>query len=122
MTNERSLWPWERSGREEIFDDANRDELSLEWRERLLILERELATLKEEVRRLRHQKVEYRIDQLHIESLEGILNIGLSTTADEEQLEALQAAQGQSTLKGAGDTPATQDQNVDTGPDRPEPA
>lgn len=94
MANDHPLWPWERSARSEQAHLAEDDRMQ-EWRERILVLERELSALKEEVRRLRHQKVEYRIDELHIESLEGILNIGLSTTADEEQLAALKAAKGQ---------------------------
>lgn len=94
MTDEYGLWPWERRRSEPNSVGVTQSDMTHEWQERIRVLERELAGLKEEVRRLRHQKVEYRIDQLHIESLEGILNIGLSTTADEEQLAALQAARG----------------------------
>lgn len=64
-----------------LADDDALSQGAGEWVARVRVLERELATLKEEVRRLRYQKVEYRIDQMHINSLEGVLNIGI-TTAD----------------------------------------
>ncbi|PWI57759.1 spore germination protein GerPC [Sulfoacidibacillus thermotolerans] len=64
-------------------------EIAREWYDRVRILEREVATLKAIVRTLKHQKIEYRIDQLHIESLEGILNIGISAYDEEAQHDLL---------------------------------
>ncbi|WP_179123189.1 spore germination protein GerPC [Ferroacidibacillus organovorans] len=52
--------------------------------DRLRALEREIETLKDVIRRMRYQKVEYRIDSLHVERLEGVLHIGL-TTEDSER-------------------------------------
>lgn len=66
------------------------NETAREWFDRVRILEREVSTLKAIIRTLKHQKIEYRIDQLHIESLEGILNIGISAYDEETQNEMLQ--------------------------------
>lgn len=95
MKEERLLWPWEVTSdyeRRSAATGPDEQNALLEYQERILILEREMQALKEEVKRLRYQKIEYRIDQLHIESLDGILNIGLSTSTDEEQLAELKAA------------------------------
>lgn len=106
MTMAESEWPWDMTRSSEA-NGLSRDAETAEWQARVAALERELQALKEEVRRLRHQKVEYRIDQLHIQSLEGILNIGLSTNTDEEQLAALQALHAKSPEEKSSGTDGT---------------